>query len=180
MISLPIACLSSYERTARWHTFLSLLHSTLSSSDKYTICFSLLISDRKVVRTHLIVHAIGKSLGAPSTLCSGTHTHFHRSLLTFAHKGHQIHFLLDRKDLRRWCATIAHCVVRQNISAQVHHSDVRGQSGYKVTCIWVALRENADRMKLLLVNLQRCSNHVFLLEQLKITRVGKAPAQTEA
>ena len=27
---------------------------------------------------------------------------------------------------------IAHCVVRQNISAQVHHSDVCGQSGYKV------------------------------------------------
>ena len=27
---------------------------------------------------------------------------------------------------------IAHCVVRQNISAQVHHSDVCGQSGFQV------------------------------------------------
>ena len=33
--------------------------------------------------------------------------------------------------------------------------------------IWDAINVNANRMKLLLRNIQRCVNHVFLLEQLK-------------
>ena len=43
--------------------------------------------------------------------------------------------------------------------------------------IWDVLNVNANRMKLLLNNIQRCLNHVFLLEHMKITRVGKKPTQ---
>ena len=104
---------SAHSRTARWHAFLSLLRSTPFSSDKLTLCLSLVISDREV---------FGHS-------CS-TVTHLHFVLLRLAHKEHHTHFLLERKDVPRCCATIAHHVVRQYISAPVHHLDVGGQSGY--------------------------------------------------
>ena len=46
------------------------------------------------------------------------------------------------------------------------------------TYTWDALNVNASRTKLLLSNIRKCLNHVFLLEQLKNTRVGKTHLQT--
>ena len=47
-------------------------------------------------------------------------------------------------------------------------------------CFWDVPNVNANRMKSLLKNVQRCLNHVCLQEQLKITRVGKPHAKTGA
>ena len=54
--------------------------------------------------TFLFDRAIGKSL-VRFPRCATVQTHFHIPLLSFAHKGHHIHFLLERKDVRRCSAT---------------------------------------------------------------------------
>ena len=46
--------------------------------------------------------------------------------------------------------------------------------------IWDVLNVNANRMKLLLRNTQRCLNHVFLLEQLKNYQGGKCLTQRQS
>ena len=72
-----------------------------------------------VDRTHLLDRAIEKS---PVRLHPSSRS------LPPAYKGHHIHFLLERKDVRRCGATnCASCCA--NISAHVHLSDVGGQSG---------------------------------------------------
>ena len=48
------------------------------------------------------------------------------------------------------------------------------QLHFLITYIWDALNVNVNRTKLLSMDTEICSNHEFLLEQLTITRVGKA------
>ena len=51
---------------------------------------------------------------------------------------------------------------------------------FLITCIWDVLNVNANQMKSLLNSIQRCSNHVFLLEQRKFTGMGNSHAKTVA
>ena len=52
---------------------------------------------------------------------------------------------------------------------------------FLTTCIWDALSGNAKQMKPSLNSTQKCSNHVFLLEQERNYRDGKKPhAHAEA
>ena len=105
MNTLPHVCVSAHLRTARWHAFLSLLRSTPFRSDKLTLCFSPLISDRMVV-VHSFSTVPLKYLGALSTL-GKRYEHTFISLLRFAHNGRHTHphLLSERKDVRRCCAT---------------------------------------------------------------------------
>ena len=48
---------------------------------------------------------------------------------------------------------------------------------FSTTCDWNALNVNASRTKSLLMNREECSNHECLLNQMKITRVGKTSRQ---
>ena len=51
---------------------------------------------------------------------------------------------------------------------------------FLTVCTWDVLSVNANQIKQLLNNTRRCLFHVFLLEQQKITRMGKTHAQTVA
>ena len=51
---------------------------------------------------------------------------------------------------------------------------------FLITCISDVLNLNANRMKSLLSDVQRCLNHVFLLVQLKSNQGGKSLAQKQS
>ena len=51
---------------------------------------------------------------------------------------------------------------------------------FSITSTWDVLNVNANRMKSLLRNAQKCLNHVFLLEQLKNYLRGKTSHKTVA
>ena len=106
MNTLPHACVSAHLRTARWHAFLSLLRSTPFRSDKLTLCFSPLISDRMVV-VHSFSTVPLKYLGALSTLGKRYETHLHlASQICTQRTSHTpTPSLRAKKDVRRCCAT---------------------------------------------------------------------------
>ena len=87
-----------------WHEFLSEFFFCLriTSSDSH---FKLIQGNQtEGVRTQLFDRASERSL-ARFPQCATAQTHLHRTLLSFAHKGHHMDFLSERKDVRRCCAT---------------------------------------------------------------------------
>ena len=73
---------------------------------------------------------------------------------------------------------------KQNVGSHVEDIDEKtltltNQLHFLITYIWNVRNVNANRMKLLLKNIQRCLNHVFLLEQLKNYQDGKSFTQKQ-
>ena len=62
---------------------------------------------------------------------------------------------------------------KQNMALHGNSSILENQHPFLTTCTWDALNVNASRMKVLLKSAEKCSNHEVLLQQLKITRMGK-------
>ena len=103
-------------------------------SDKLTICFGLVVSDGKVIGHR-------RSIGPLKILWCAFHSvqrykaHLHLAFVRFAQKGHHTHtFSSSEKMYDAVVLQIAHRVVRQDISAQVHHWDV--QCIYAALCVW--------------------------------------------
>ena len=113
MKALPHECFSGLSCTAdsHWHEFRLISVPHQSTQDCLT----------EGSRTQLFGRAIEQSL-VRFPHCA-TYKHTFISLFSASYtKDITYNFLLERKDVRRCCAT--------NWSAQVHHSDVSGQSGY--------------------------------------------------
>ena len=120
-------------------------------------------------RTHLFDRAIEKAPGAPSTLSNGTNTTF-ISLISASHT-EDTTYSWSEKMYDAAVQQIAQRVVRQDMSAQEHHSDVSGQSGSIAR--WahsperkVALEHQAE---------QTCASHLVIEwdAQFRRRRAGK-------
>ena len=73
-------------------------------SFQFRLCFCPVISHRSVIGHSCSTVPLNISL-VRTPRCATVQTRFHPALLTLAHKGHYIHFLLERIDVRRCCAT---------------------------------------------------------------------------
>ena len=102
MNTLPHACFQ------RIHALHAGTHSCLCSaalffsSDKLALCFSFVISDRKATGQRCSIVPLKIPWCAFHFV--QRYKHFHLPLLSIAHKGHHIHFLLERKDVHIACA----------------------------------------------------------------------------
>ena len=102
-------------------------HSHLSS-DMWTLCSRLVISDRKVIGHSCLIAPLKMTWCAFRSV-QRYKTLLHLALLRFAHRGHTL-FSWSKKMYYDVVQQIAHRVVRQDTSAQVHHPDAGGQSGH--------------------------------------------------
>ena len=120
--TIPHACFLKLSCPSHWHAFLSHFRSIVQSSDVSSVS-----SDRNVVGHSCSTVPFKSPWCAFHTVQRYKHSFF--SLIADSHTMDVTHFLLGETMYNSVVQQIAHHVERQDISVQVHHSDVRGQSG---------------------------------------------------